>query len=296
VTMELVIQDYEDFLRKKGNQANSIRQTMRAVRLWADPVQSVGNVTNRQLAKFYARRSAKTKADTHRWELAIIQSFWRWIIECGYVTRSPAEGIKPVGRRRKGKPQLRRSEARAFSHKAEELALAGDEGAIAALMALMLGLRSSEVRCRCVRDVDIGPDGVLLWIDEGKTDAAERHLEAPEPLAGFLVRQAGGRKASDWLFPTPSGTPRSPHWLRMSVERVCKAAKVPVVCPHGLRGTWATLTTDAGVSGHVIARELGHTSYAITKRHYTKPGADDRARTRRMLKVVEGGKAGNETS
>jgi integrase len=72
------------------------------------------------------------------------------------------------------------------------------------------------------------------------------------------------------------------------VSRICGEAEVPRVCPHGLRGTWATLTTDAGVSGHVIAREMGHTTYAMTEKHYLEQGAKERTRARKMLTVVEG--------
>jgi hypothetical protein len=56
-------------------------------------------------------------------------------------------------------------------------------------------------------------------------------------------------------------------------------------------GHLATLTTEAGISGHVIARELGHTSYKTTKEHYTKKGTLERVRNRRMLHFVQGGKA-----
>jgi integrase len=59
---------------------------------------------------------------------------------------------------------------------------------------------------------------------------------------------------------------------------------------HGLRGTWATLATDACVSAHVVARELGHTNPEVTRQHYTKAGAMERARTLKLLKVVKGGK------
>ncbi|HEY3354400.1 MAG TPA: hypothetical protein VGQ83_14200 [Polyangia bacterium] len=64
---------------------------------------------------------------------------------------------------------------------------------------------------------------------------------------------------------------------------------MPEVTVHGLRGTWATLTTDAGVAAHIVARELGHTTPTTTKLHYTQAGAADRAGARRMLTVIEGG-------
>jgi hypothetical protein len=40
----------------------------------------------------------------------------------------------------------------------------------------------------------------------------------------------------------------------------------------------------------VVAKELGHASDTVTKQHYTKRGATERARTKKMLQVIEGGK------
>ncbi|MBW1808080.1 MAG: site-specific integrase, partial [Deltaproteobacteria bacterium] len=66
--------------------------------------------------------------------------------------------------------------------------------------------------------------------------------------------------------------------------------KVPRVSVHGLRGTWATLTTDAGVAGHVVSREIGHTNQVTTRSHYIACGATQRATSRRMFRVIKGGK------
>jgi integrase len=112
-------------------------------------------------------------------------------------------------------------------------------------------------------------------------------------VAGLLVRQVNDRKGEEWLFPSPTSSTgyREKTWLLKVVKRICRAAGVPVISVHGLRGTWATLTTEAGISGHVIARELGHTSYKTTKEHYTKKGTLERVRNRRMLHFVQGGKA-----
>jgi hypothetical protein len=54
-----------------------------------------------------------------------------------------------LGKRRRGKPQLTTDEARKFLATALELA-AEDEGAIAAAMALLMGMRASEIVARTV--------------------------------------------------------------------------------------------------------------------------------------------------
>jgi len=99
------------------------------------------------------------------------------------------------------------------------------------------------------------------------------------------------------LFPSTGASDghRGQTWLLKSVRRICEVADVPRISVHGLRGTWATLTADAGVSGHIIARELGHTSYTTTVEHYTRKGTIEQAKVRRMLKVVEGGKVPDES-
>ncbi len=82
------------------------------------------------------------------------------------------EDVEPIGQRNRGKKQLRIDEARRFVEMAIKKANAGDDAAVSALTALLLGLRASEVTDRVVRDLD--DDGRLLWIEFGKTKRARR--------------------------------------------------------------------------------------------------------------------------
>jgi integrase len=292
VSLENVLHTYARYLDAKGNKMKSRDETIRRLSFWhKDKCQSVADVTPKQISDFYANRSQQVATDTHRNELAEVKTFWRWLIKIGRVRKSPAEDVEPVGRRRKGKKQLRVGEAQSFFKAADKLAAKGDEGAMAALAVILLGLRSGEIRKCRVRDIDITADRVLLWVTEGKTAAAERFMELPYPLDEYLVEQAGDRHPEAWLFPAQhrSGH-RGASWLRRNVRKLCDLARVPRVSVHGLRGTWATLTTDAGVAGHVVSREIGHTNQATTKGHYIASGATQRATSRRMLRVVQGGK------
>jgi integrase len=297
LTVGKVMLAYEHDMRRRDLRPRSIEAVIRRLGYWLDPDMRIGGVTERRMARAYERRCDQVAAATHQSELSDVKTFFRWCVDRGHIRRSPAESIRQQGRARRGKPQLRRSEARAFVAKATEMADAGDVGALCALAVLMLGLRSSEILLRLVRDVDVGPDGVLLWIPAGKTEAARRWLEVPEPLAKLLAHQAADRRPEEQLIPSevrPGGA-RHRNWLLNVVKRICKAAGVPLVCVHGLRGTWATLTADAGVSAHVLARDMGHTGPGITRQHYIEPGAEERARTRRLLRVLNGGRAGGET-
>ncbi len=282
--MERAFREYDAYLRyERGRKESSIVRTLRRLRAWHDPDMPADDVTPVILARVYKKRVARLAVDGHRNELKEVKSFWRW------MGRPIADDIQPIGRRRRGKLQLRKSETRTLCDTAFILAAEGDEGALAVLTAIMLGVRSSEIVERRIRDVDVTDDGVLFWIDEGKTESAARHLKVAQPLAELLARQAAGRNTGDWLFPASKGH-RTIWWLRDAVHRLCRLAGVPKVTTQGLRGTHATLTAEAGETSEVIAKALGHAGDTVTKQHYIKPGAGEQARAKRMLKVVGGGR------
>jgi integrase len=295
LTVAAALDEYRRHLETKGNRPNSVGLTIHRLGKWLPGERTLAGLAPRFLVEAYTRRQGEVAADTHRNELAEVKTFFRWCVDARLLPRNPAEGIAPVGRRKKGKPQLRRAEAVAFDHAALVLARKGDAGALAALAVLWLGLRSAELRHLRVRDVDVLPGGTWLWIErleELKSRAARRRLEVPLVLAKLLARQAANRGSEEYLFPAPRS--ESGHhvggWLAKAVKRVCAAAKIPYAPPHGLRGTHSTLAEEAGTSAHVVASQLGHESHRTTEEHYLAEGAGEQGRARRFLKVLEGGK------
>lgn len=166
--------------------------------------------------------------------------------------------------------------------KAIELADAGEPGAIAAMMALLLGMRASEIVSRVVRDLD--DDGRLLWIPDSKTEAGKRTLRVPEVLRPYLQRLTAGAEAEAPIF--------GEHWRdwpREWVQRICDKAGVPKVTAHGMRGLHSTLALEAGITGAVVAASLGHEHVSTTVQSYAKPEAVAGAQQRRALSVLDGG-------
>lgn len=238
------------------------------------------DVTPALAARLYEQRTRETKADTHRGELAACSSFAAWAIKRGWLRVNPFTSIEPVGRRATGKPQLRVDEARRF------LAAALDEqspAGLAAAMALLLGLRASEVTDRTVRDVDDG--GALLWVDQAKTSAGVRRIIVPPVLRPRLAELVCGRGATERLWGDVDR-----HWLGRHVRRLCEVAQVPAVTPHGLRGLHATLAVGAGADVAQVAAALGHTGPAVTRRHYVAAGTEEAAGHERALAVIQGGR------
>lgn len=128
-----------------------------------------------------------------------------------------------------------------------------DAMALAAVTALLLGCRASEVLHVRVRDLDCG--GTRQWIAArdseygGKTHNAARSPDVPEVLHPRLLRLSSGKRPEDYLFGvTRTGKPKHPQILHAAVRRVCVAAGVPVVCPHSLRGLWPALIGAEGAT------------------------------------------------
>ena len=67
-------------------------------------------------------------------------------------------------------------------------------------------------------------------------------------LRPLLLELTEERESFDLLFAKWDGSTHTRAWFLAAVKRVCKAAGVPRVCPHGLRGTHATIALEVGVA------------------------------------------------
>lgn len=285
MTMGTLYQRYEQELRRRGRKPESIETTMRRVRAWFEDDTEPADISAKRAEEYYKTRCDQVAVATHHSDLREAKGFWKWVVSQRFCRVSPVAHIKPLGRPNRGKPQLTRSEARVFVVRCLQ---EGTPASTAALCCLVLGLRSGEILGRRVRDVDVAPEGVILYVPYGKTDAARRQVEVPQPLAYMLAYLVVRRDPQEWLFPgdTDSGHRRK-EWLHGNVRRLCEAAGVPVVSPHGLRGTHTTLAARRGVAAETVAKEIGHTSADVTRRHYMAPGSEEASNIRRVGKLLE---------
>lgn len=294
VTVGHAIDAYGKHLTEKGLKARPIEDRLYRLRaFFTDEALLMADLTRATCAGYYeairTRLSPRTgevySVDTHRSMLAEARMLAKWCIVKRWLRASPLEGIEGKGKRRHGKPQLRIDEARRWMAKATELADGGEAGAVAAMMALLLGMRASEIVSRVVRDLD--DEGRQLWIPDAKTEAGKRTLRVPDVLRPYLQRLATGGQPGAHIF--------GKHWRdwpRVWVQEICTKAGVPLVGAHSMRGLHSTLAMDAGVTGHVVAASLGHERVGTTIQSYAKAEAVAGAQQRRTLTVLAGGASG----
>ena len=230
-------------------------------------------------------------ADSHRGYLTHTKTFFAWCVKQRWLEANPFEHVEPQGRKRKGKPQLRRDELRVWLRTAYDLARAGDYRALAASMAFMLGMRPVEIVTRLVRDVD--DNATVVWV-EGKTDAGRRLLQVPDDeMRDLLRRHVRGRGAGEPLFAWKEGErlhAYHPRNINEWVQDICTAAGVKVVVGYSMRGAHSSTAVEEGASSHAVARAMGHTSYETTAGHYVSGEAKEAAGAKRVLGVIRGGK------
>lgn len=311
-TTATALDAYLDHLEAKGTKEQSRYSTRKAIELFFPDAIQLRLLSAKRCNQLYdelrERPLERTKkppsVDTHRNALAQVKSMLAWCVKRGWLRANPAEETEGIGKRRpRGKSlgkagnELRVKQARAWYVKALELADGGDEGAVAALLALVLGMRASEIVSRRVGDLDEdAAPGDLLWIACSKTPAGRRTLEVPEAIRLPLVACAEGKAAESHLFEAEEGGPHWRDWIRAQVRRICGLAEVPEVTAHAMRGLTATIAGDRGTAGHAITATLGHDDERTTRRSYAAPGSFEAGERRRGLRVLEGGRGAEETS
>ncbi|MBL9005514.1 MAG: tyrosine-type recombinase/integrase [Myxococcales bacterium] len=282
-----VLAEYLAHLRRSGLKDASIACIENRLTRFLPQDASLSALTSDVAATLYSDETQRvTKfgrtvaACTHRMLLRQTKAFFRWVIdERRYLSQNPFEKVKPIGRVNTGKAQLTIDEARTLNAWLLQRAESGDEGATAVLVQLVLGLRSSEVLGRRVRDLDDG--GRALCIPGGKTKNARRSLSIEsEPLRALLQRQTVGKRPEDLLF--GSGKLLTNDYLWDRLQRYCVLAGVPKVCPHSLRGLHSTIAMERGATSGVVAAALGHGSFAVTARHYVHPDTLANAKARKV--------------
>ena len=187
--------------------------------------------------------------------LAMIRAVFEHAARQGMIAANPAKGVRKLPNERRTTrltlDQLRQLGQAMRASREDPTALAAIR-----LMALT-GLRRSEA-------LGVRPE----WLIEGgvdfpdtKTGAQRRPLgRAALDTARDQIKRAGSK---DWVFPS-----ERTHGHIVGVPKILKrlsiSASLPVVFPHALRHTFASVAAEIGFSELTIAGLLGHAAGSVT--------------------------------
>ncbi len=281
----LAIDEFLAAKRKQGLREVSLKGWSDRLRRHLDENASLRSVSPREAQTIYDAMVGSLAAATHRARLRYLRAFFAWCVERGDLSENPFSGVKPVGRPKRGKPQLRVDEARVLLAHLLQAAEAGEDRALGLSLQILHGLRSGEVLRLRARDVDAQGTRLCVAMEGGKTENATRTLQIRvAAVQSLLLRQKAGRAAEAWLFGDGRAVANDYLWDYLS--RVCKQLGLPHVCPHALRGMHATFAIADGASADHVANVLGHGSAEITRRHYIAPGSEREAQARNVASLL----------
>lgn len=225
----------------------------------------------------------------HHGILAESKTFLDWCVGSGMLVANPMTAVVPVGQKERGKPQLNGDQTHAFINAAMSMILAGDQSAVAGLLALVLGLRASEVVNLTPSKLDEGAS--VVCVVRGKTRRSTRRLRLPlETPVGELLRAslrglAMGKRPAEPVFAGDRG-PRRRRWVYEASMRICRVAGVPEVSAHGLRGTHLTLAEEEGTSSSNMVRSAGHDRAVQLQDYVRGEGAQERGTQKKFIRKL----------
>lgn len=283
------IEQYLEFKRhdiRAEKQVEVLGQKLRQI----CPNVPVASVTRQKAEQFYldeTKRAGKyglIRPATHQARLRLVKAMWAWMIRREMAVENPWERVEPIGKVSTGKQQLGEGDARKLDKFLFTQAEAGDEGALALLVELYLGLRSSEVLSLTVGACH----GKTVWVNGTKTKNAKRKLELYGPVAELLARHCASRPESERVFAANLPKQPSPNWTYKRLKKICGQLGIPSICPHSLRGLHSSLALEAGATTHHVAKALGHASFSTTERHYAKRESIEVGKAGRFVAALHG--------
>jgi integrase len=233
----------------------------------------------------------------------LMGSVLRFAIKARHLTANPADGIEL--------PRLPEAQQRYLTHEQlHRLAIATGRFRTFVLVLGYCGLRFGEATALRVADVDLGARRIRVSRSvtyvratgpvEGTTkNHTARMVPMPKFLAPLMATEIQGRDSEALVFPARRGgylTPGEVRWVfdpavqavratvkalrQQEMERTghAQTPECPIVTPHELRHTCASLAISAGANVKVLQTLLGHKTATLTLDRYGHLFPDDLSR------------------
>jgi integrase len=203
-------------------------------------------------------RGASRRADTAR---AVVSSIFGYGLDRGLVPTNPASGLR-------NRHDYQPRDVVAGENDMQRLWTAMEQGeaamspAVATIvkLALLTGLRRTEIASACKAELDFTATAPVLTIPRGRAKNRNAHRVPLSPQAAALFRQAVDVAGdTDFVFPGERGMgPIASRSVSKAMERTRKKLGISDITMHDLRRTAGTYMSRLGVPKDVRERILNH--------------------------------------
>lgn len=253
----------------------------------------VENLNRRAVLHFSEKLRQQTDDDGIPFSLNTYKKAWslfrnsvRFAYRMGYISSDPTHLFRvsfPCAKTPKVKTGLTKEQAVSLLKGAEELGTT--EYAVCAL-ALVLGLRSAEIKCLRFSDInlELGTINISKSFHRG---ILNQNVKNGNNFVGSLVGAAydaclkhfnmwaSRRKPTDLFLPSlRSKKVWDNRWINETLKRICETHNIPLVSIHSLRVTSNTLLLESGIAPEIVSRILNHKSGFQMRQHYTRIQAE----------------------
>lgn len=243
--------------------------------VWGDiPVGKIGTAAVQEwVDELAGRRSASI---THR-AYGLLRSLMDDAVRYRMARHNPCRGVKLPSRPRKKMHVLTEAQLHVLAD-----AVPDDKKSLILLMGYA-GTRWGEAVALTVGDIDL--EGQRAIIDKsasthgggvvvaGTKSGRDRKVALPTPVVGELRKAMRGKLPTALVWTNQAGghltTPSRRSWFHSTVKRLHeKDPDFPVITPHDLRHTAASMLISKGASAVTVAHQLGHGTVSVTLNTY----------------------------
>ncbi|MCI1663366.1 tyrosine-type recombinase/integrase [Bifidobacterium crudilactis] len=248
-------------------------------KVWGE--RQIASVQRDEVQEWVSNLARNKSASTVTKAYAILRSIMEEAVNDHRIPRTPLTEIKlPIKRRSKPRVYLSIEQLITFADEAVNASNIGDERRALILLLGFCGLRWGEARGLRVKDLDF--DSGRLHVEQNIVSVGSRKVagspknhevrDVPMPrIVSEALRGVVDKRndENELLFLDPSGNPireqsvselHNRTWYVSALRR----AGLPMVSPHDLRHTAASIAVHAGANVKALQRMLGHKSASMT--------------------------------
>jgi integrase/recombinase XerC len=195
-------------------------------------------------------------ASANHW-LRIVKLLTMWAVKRGMLAAMPWH-VSMLKVQKRPRSILPLAAARAWFAAVDETTAHAPGIGTAVRLMFGLGLREGEVISARWEWID--------WARKTYTPGITKGREAePVPMAGWLREHLEARlQHSGLIVARPDGQAFSAGFARQAIRGANAACTVKGITPHRLRGTFATLLSEAGVPIQTVQKVMRHKSFTTT--------------------------------
>lgn len=290
IRLETLMDDVISSMERKGLKATTIRGYKVAEN---KIIKTLGNpyakdVTPYMIDNWIAELSKDSSPKTIKNTVSFLSSCFKKGLRWKVVTINPCYGAELPAKENKEKVTLELNHIRPFYealHKEDDY-----DFIVAVELALFCGLRRSEIFGLTNSDIDLKEATVRVnktrhrlqskdVIQTTKTKSSDRTLSLPAFIISDIIKLREEHKREtekhkvisfgDYLILNGFGEPPSPDNFWYLLKRFEEKNNFPMVPPHGLRHTYASMVNYFGRDLIEISNQLGHANKTITLDTYT---------------------------